>query len=296
MKNFKIVIKKIFKWIGIALGVLIVIVLAVYAKAYFSVQNRLNKKYEVARESFELQSDSSILVMGERYTQICKDCHGSDFGGKVWIDDPLLGRLVTANLTRGKGGLPADYSVEDWLLALRHGLKKDMTPLIVMPAQETNPRSQEDLNAIIAFLSQVPAVDNDLPKSKLRPLGYFLTDIDKLSLMPAEKIDHAQPMTRSVKREVSVEFGKYLAVTCEGCHRSNMKGGPPLAPGYPYIVDISSTGNVGKWTEDQFVNTIRTGNTPEGKQLDPAKMPWSAFKDYSDIELKALFKFLQSMK
>lgn len=256
----------------------------------------MSKTYDVSTETFTLQSDSMILLAGQRYTQVCKDCHGSNFGGKVWLNEPLLGKISAPNLTKGKGGLPQDYSVKDWLLALRHGLRRDMTPLIVMPAHETAARTEEDLNAIIAYCSQMPAVESDLPKIEIGILGYILADLDKINLLPAEKIDHSKPMARSMKREVSVAYGKYLSMACEGCHRSNMKGGPPLAPGHPVVVDISSTGHVGNWSEDQFLTTIRTGNTPEGKHLDPSKMPWTSFKDYTDIELKAIFKFLTSIK
>jgi hypothetical protein len=42
------------------------------------------------------------------------------------IEDDALGRLVSANLTHGKGGLPADYQTADWVMALRHGVgRKD---------------------------------------------------------------------------------------------------------------------------------------------------------------------------
>jgi len=74
-----------------------------------------------------------------------------------------------------------------------------------------------------------------------------------------------------------------------------MKGGPPLAPGFPVVADISSSGNPGKWTEDQFMSTLKSGITPEGKKLNPEEMPWVAFKNYNDTELKALFMFLKSM-
>jgi hypothetical protein len=74
-----------------------------------------------------------------------------------------------------------------------------------------------------------------------------------------------------------------------------MKGGPPLAPGFPVVADITSTGNPGKWTEEQFIHTLQTGTTPEGKKLNPSEMPWVSFKNYNEAELKSLFLFLKSM-
>jgi mono/diheme cytochrome c family protein len=114
-------------------------------------------------------------------------------------------------------------------------------------------------------------------------------------LIPADSIDHSRPLTKGVAREVSVKFGEYLSANCSGCHRKNMKGGPPLAPGFPVVADISSTGNPGKWSEEQFINTLKTGTTPEGKKLKAEEMPWIAFKNYNETEMKALYLFLRSM-
>jgi hypothetical protein len=114
-------------------------------------------------------------------------------------------------------------------------------------------------------------------------------------MIPAEKIDHARSLVVFMEPEVSVEYGKYLTNACQGCHRSDMKGGDPIAPGFPPVANISSSGNIGKWSEEQFINTLRTGLTPEGKSLDPKNMPWTMTKAYTDIELKALYKFLNTI-
>ena len=114
-------------------------------------------------------------------------------------------------------------------------------------------------------------------------------------MFPAEMIDHERPLIKEVKAEVSIDFGKYLSTSCQGCHRENMKGGEPVAPGYPVVADISSTGNPGKWTDEQFIHTLRTGVTPEGKVLKPEEMPWTMAKEFNDIELKALHLYLNSM-
>src|SRR5690606_3981718 len=106
---------------------------------------------------------------------------------------------------------------------------------------------------------------------------------------------HAAKLKRNVKAEVSAEYGKYLSIACQGCHRENMKGGDPVGPGFPDVADISSTGNPGKWTTEQFVNTLRTGNTPEGKILNPKDMPWTMTKAYTDLELHALHLYLRSL-
>jgi cytochrome c553 len=96
------------------------------------------------------------------------------------------------------------------------------------------------------------------------------------------------------KPAVSFEYGHYLATTCSGCHGQNFKGGPAHGANQPAIPDISSSGRAGKWKDDQFIHTMRTGMTPEGKQLSNA-MPWRDFT-YTDDELKAISLYLHKLK
>ncbi|HEY9488654.1 MAG TPA: c-type cytochrome, partial [Chryseosolibacter sp.] len=244
-----------------------------------------------------LPTDSATITYGKRLTTTkgCNDCHGPDLGGKVFIDDPALGFLVAGNLTKGQGGLPADYGVAGWVLALKHGIARNGKPLLFMPSHEYTMLTQRDMSAIIAYCEQVPAVDRELPESSVGPLGRVLTDIGKLPLLPAEMIDHSRTLEADVKSEVSATYGRYLSIACQGCHRPNMKGGEPVAPGFPQVADISSTGKVGKWTPEQFMQTLRTGKTPEGKILNPTEMPWTMTRAYTDVELRALHMYLKSI-
>lgn len=289
--------KKVFKWIGYGLIVIVLLVAGLCAKAYWTVEARLAKQYDINLQPFVLTTDSAIVAEGKRIAQTkdCSGCHSADMGGKVWLDNPLLGKIVAPNLTKGTGGLSETYSTNDWLRALKHGLKRDLTPLKIMPSHELAQLTTTDMNAVIAYCEQLPSVNRTLPDSNLGIVGYLLADLDQIPLISAEKIDHALPLRESIVQEESIEFGKYLAVSCEGCHRKNMKGGPPVAPGFPEVADITRTGHPGKWTVAQFITTLQTGKTPEGKQLKPEQMPWTAYKDYTETEFKALFRYLNSI-
>jgi len=264
---------------------------------YHQVQSRINQKYVVQAPVLKIRYDSAQLAYGERLTIVkgCRDCHGDDMGGKVFVDDPGLGLLIGKNLTKGKGGLPKNYSTEDWVLALKHGIRRDGKTLLFMPSYEFTHLSEEDMSAIIAYAQSLQPVDRELPDHNLKPLSYILTSLDKLPLIVAEKIDHSTELIKQVKSDVSVDFGKYLSTSCTGCHRPNMKGGDPIAPGFPVVPDVTSTGNVGKWTEDQFMTVLRTGKTPEGKEIDPKNMPWTMTAAYTETELKALYAYLKSI-
>lgn len=290
-------LKKILKGAGIVLGILVTLIAGYYTKVYISTENRLNKKYAVDVQPIKLNTDSAALALGARLINAkgCTECHGADLGGKVFIDDPALGLLIAANLTKGKGGRPADYDTEDWVRALKHGLRRDHTPLLFMPSHEFTLLSEQDMGAIISYCSTLPNVDRDLPKNDLGPLAKILSDLGKLPLFPAEMIDHNRKLVKEVKAEISVTYGKYLSTSCLGCHRETMKGGEPVAPGFPMVADISSSGNPGKWTDEQFIQTLRTGVTPEGKVLNPKDMPWPMAKEFNDLELKALHLYLNSL-
>jgi cytochrome c553 len=288
--------RKIFKWTSIVIGGLVAIIALYYTKAYISVGNRAEKKYEYTLQQLAIPKDSAILEEGKRLiiAKGCTDCHAEDFGGKIFIDDPALGQVVAKNLTKGKGGLPKDYSEDDWLRSLKHGLNRDSTSLRIMPSYEFTHFSEQEIKALIAYSIQLPNVDRELPATSFGPLGYILTDLNQLPTFAAEKIDHSNKLMEVVP-EISAAYGKHLSTGCIGCHKETLKGGDPVIPGSPQVADITSAGNIGKWTEDQFVSTLRTGKTPEGKNLPPQYMPWTATKNYTDVELKALYAYLRSI-
>lgn len=290
-------VKKILKVTGIVLGIIVTVIAGYYTKVYISTEKRLHRKYAVNPQPISLSTDSAALALGARLVKAkgCTECHGADLGGKIFIDDAALGLLSAANLTTGKGGRPSDYGTEGWILALKHGIRKDRTPLLFMPSHEFTLLSEQDMGAIISYCSTLPAVDRELPQSDLGPLAKVLSDLGKLPLFPAEMIDHSRNLVKEVKAEISIGYGKYLSTSCQGCHRETMKGGEPVAPGFPVVADISSTGNPGKWTDEQFIQTLRTGVTPEGKKLKPEEMPWPMAGEFNDLELKALHLYLNSL-
>ena len=242
----------------------------------------------------EIPSDSASIAKGSHLFTVynCRECHADNLGGKVMIDDQVLGYVKTANLTKGKGGLPNDYNDQDWLRALKHGLNKDSKPLIAMPSDESSRIPDEDLADIIAYCKSVPPIDNDLGPQKAYPVAKILFAFGKLPIFPALNMSHeVNPITKP-EEVISEDFGATLTISCTGCHRANFAGGPPLAPGHPVVPDISSTGRPGKWTEEQFMNTMRTGTTPEGHSLKNESMPWMSYKEYSDVELKSIRKYI----
>lgn len=268
-----------------------------YAIIYIQTEMRFNRQYVVEAAELTIPSDSASLATGEHLAQIkgCQDCHSENLAGKVFLDDPALGRIVATNLTKGKGGLPADYSDADWVRALRHGINRDGKPLLIMPSDEIAQLSDQDLTALIAYCQRITPVDQPMPTQQVGPVGRLLMAFDKIPMLRAEKIDHTAPSKASISPAISKEYGAYLSASCTGCHRENLQGGPPLAPGFPPVPDLTTQGNLGHWTEQEFIQTLRTGNTPEGKHLRKQYMPWQMTQKYTELELKALWLYLHSL-
>ncbi len=286
----------ILKWTGIVLVGLALVGLVGYAWMYRQTEAAIQKTYLVETQRLSIPGDSAAYQRGNRLAHNwgCKGCHGDDLsGGRAFADaHSPIGILYSANLTSGEGGL--QYHDQDWIRALRHGVGQDDKSLWLMPAQQTSLLSNQDLAALISYLKAQPPVDKTIPQKSLKPLGRVLTFLDELPLLPARMIDHQAVYPDDAQPAVSAAYGKYLAVTCSGCHGADFKGGPPHAPGEPDFPDISATGRPGTWSEAGFVGLFRSGKTPEGRLLSPA-MPIAQFT-FTDDELKALYAYLHQLE
>ncbi|SDL04167.1 hypothetical protein SAMN05421823_104218 [Catalinimonas alkaloidigena] len=287
----------VLRWGLILVGGLLGVILIVAISVYVIAQNKLKHRYEIADVATPaLPRDAASLAHGKHISVIrgCQECHGTDLGGNVMIDDPALGRLLAPNITKGAGGIVQQYTPADWVRTLRHGVSKDGRPLILMPSEEFTELGAHDLTSLIAYLESVPPVNRKLPDTDLGPVGYALVAFNKLPV-PAAIIDHKAPIPPDPVTQVSAEFGKYLAISCSGCHKPDFKGGDPTIPGSPQTADLTSTGNLGTWTEAQFIQTLRTGKTPEGRELANEYMPWKMVANYNDDELKSLYLYFRSL-
>jgi mono/diheme cytochrome c family protein len=101
-----------------------------------------------------------------------------------------------------------------------------------------------------------------------------------------------------------------------GGHPAGLTVPPPPGPSGPWIGSVTGTftawsgpwgvsytanltpdkaTGLGEWTEQQFVDTIRTGRRQgRGREILP-QMPWPAFKNLNDADLKAIFAYLRTV-
>ncbi|MFT3783493.1 MAG: c-type cytochrome [Nibricoccus sp.] len=286
---------KVLLWfIGVLVSVLIVAIAIVYSVS----SRRLHRTYEVTVKTPPIPSDPSAIERGQHiaHTRGCVDCHGGDFGGAKVVENGAIGRLYGPNITHGSGGLPASYTDTDWVRAIRHGVGTNGRPLFLMPSQEFAHFSDEDLGSLIAYLKSVPPVDRARVPISLGPVGRVLVATGKFPIAAAT-IDHAGLQPATVKPGRTVEYGRYLAVGCVGCHGPNYSGGRITGgpPDWPAAANLTAhpTGAVASWSETDFMNALRTGRRPNGSEISPV-MP-RAFGQMNETELGALWLFIKQL-
>jgi cytochrome c553 len=291
--------RKFFKWLGIGVAVLVGLIAIALTTVYAISSSRMSKPYKVDVKPVPIPSDSASIEQGKHIaiTRACIDCHGENFGGRTIVDGPFfVGYIHGPNITRGKGGRGGNLKDIDWVRALRHGVSSDGRALVVMPSEKYYHLNDEDLGCLIAYLKSLPPVDNTMPETSLGALIRTLYVAGEIQ-MAAEMIDHTGPRPTSPPVSVSVEYGHYMSHTCTGCHGKGFAGGaiPGAPPDWKPAANITSAGNLGKWSETDFIRTLRTGTTPEGLKLEPKDMPWPTFAQMTDTELRALYLYLRSV-
>jgi len=268
--------KKIIIWIGIILGGLVVLALLAGLALYPSGMKKLSQSYpDIPVETINIPSDSGAIAQGRHIATVweCTKCHGENLSGMLLANDPFLGTIPASNLTSGNGGIARSYSDTDWIRAIRHGVKPDDRSEIFMYNYST--MSDQDLGALIAYLKSIPPVDSTFPAKRYGPIIPIAPAIG-LFTPAAELIDHNATRPADPEPGATIEYGKYLSTICTECHGTSLPG------------------KLENWKEEDFVNAVRTGVLPNGRQL-PAAMSPKTFGELNDTELAALWLYLQSL-
>ncbi|HEU0296606.1 MAG TPA: c-type cytochrome [Anaerolineales bacterium] len=260
---------------------------------------RINKTYDFPATNLEIPTDAESLAYGKyRVETLCAGCHGADLSGlENWFDGGPLGTIDSANLTSGEGGIGDDFSTEDFVRAIRHGIDQDGKPIFMIAVGATSHLSDEDLASIIAYVRTVPPVDHAVAGKQFTPLAKILFAAGVLPNMPVEEVSHEVNVSAPA-RGASTEYGEYMVNIndCRICHGPNLNGGPFPDPTITRISpNLTPGGELAFWTEADFINTIRTGVTPGGHELDPKLLPWNEYRNLHDYELQAIWMYLQSL-
>ncbi len=265
----------IMKWTAIVLGGLIGLTLLAGLALYPIGMEKLTRSYPgIPVEKVNIPTDPDAIARGRHIAIVwgCTKCHGENLSGVLLADDPFLGTIPASNLTSGKGGIARSYTDADWIRAIRHGVKPDSRVEAFMYDYST--MSDRDLGALIAYLKQIPPIDSDYPAMRFGPIVPLAPAVG-LFTPAAELIDHGAPRPADPMPGATKEYGRYLSAICFECHGAKLAG------------------KLENWKQEDFIRAIRTGVLPDGKRIGPA-MPLKTFGEMNDMELAALWLYLQS--
>ena len=221
--------------------------------------------------------------------------------GQVMVDQGGF-KVVASNITpdpqTGIGG----WSDDEIARAIREGIARDGRALFpMMPYGKFRAMSDEDVASIVVFLRAQKPVHNDPGRTTLPfPVSRLINAAPRPVNQPVPQPDSSNP----------VAYGNYLVNAvgdCAGCHtpRDNhgnalphmdLGGGNPFSESGVEVVTANITpdpSGIGYYDEATFVNVMRTGQV-RGRKLN-AMMPWWAFKNMTDADLKAMYAYLRTV-
>jgi mono/diheme cytochrome c family protein len=264
---------------------------------------------DAAGDTAGLATRGEYLV---RNVSACGHCHAADprrspdgpLSGGTTFRDWRLGSVQAANLTPDATGL-GGWSRDEIARAVRSGVDRNGKLLApVMPYEWLSGLSDRDALAIATYLQALPPVANrtrDHPNLVYRAAKAFV-------LHPVKRTGTVAP-----PRGPTAEYGRYLADhagLCADCHtpRGGLQNAPdkhrlyagdatpPSAfPANPSNLTPDDETGIGRWTEDDFLRTIRSGVNPRGDSLSNF-MPWREYRRMTDDDLRAIYRYLRTLR
>jgi mono/diheme cytochrome c family protein len=263
-------------------------------------ERKMQRHIDLKLDAVAYRSDAASIERG-RYlfrSRNCAECHGVDGAGKDVINDGK-GLLIHApNITSAPGSVVANYSALDWTRTIRHGVKPDGRPAIVMPSEDYARLTDADVAAIVAYVRQLPpaagagaTISFPMPVKALYAAGMVLD--------AAERIDHSLPPAQPVPEAVTLGHGAYVANTCIGCHGAHLSGGkiPGAPPDWPAAANLTpGTGSaLARYPDaDAMFAMFRTGKRPDGSAVSTV-MPFAGLREMNETDVRALYLHLKSV-
>ena len=305
--------KKALRYLLIILAILILIVggfaafIALKGIPKYTAEN-INLKIAFTPQRIEKGRQLSAML--------CNDCHMNSKTGKLtgrkMEEIPQFGAVYSRNITQNAEHGIGKLTDGQLYYLLRTGVRPDGRFLPIMAKLQK--MSDEDLQSIIAFLRSnhqwVQADATASMDSKYSFLSKFLTNMKIIKPMPFYKSVPEPDTTNAVK------WGEYVSlyrVECYTCHSKDFSTddfiNPPNSKGFfgggnefkmpdgskirSLNLTMDEETGIGRWTEDEFVKAVKTGQVPNGQ---PAlRQPMNPYFYLSDGEAKAIYAYLKTI-
>jgi cytochrome c553 len=262
-------------------------------------ERKLQRVIEVSPAPVTLRAGAQWLEQG-RYlfaTRGCADCHGANGAGREVIRSGAM-LIVSPNITAGASSATKHYSTIDWVRTLRHGVKPDGRPVMIMPSEDYNRLTDDDLAAIIGYVGQLPPVPGRTSVIEL-PVAVKVMYAFGAVRDAAEIIDHTLAPEPPVKALVSIAHGAYVAHSCMGCHGEHLSGGripgsPPEWPATANLTPGQGSAMARYPNAEVFMTMLRSGRRPDGSAISRV-MPFGSLSQMNEVDAHALHAYLQTL-
>lgn len=213
-----------------------------------------------------------------------------------------FGDIYSSNLTPDAETGIGRRSDAELARILRFGVRADGRAAFPLMSFQL---SDEDLISVVSYLRAQPAMAHAVPEHELSRFGKALMAFAVTPAHPATAAPVKSPSGATVER------GAYLAnnvSSCVSCHtnrgRDGALVGPPFGGGQrmdvaddatkvfvaPNLTPDPETSPVGAWSENAFLQRLRMGELIAG-----TPMPWGAFAQLTDEDVRALYRYLRSL-
>ena len=317
---FFISMKKVIRYIGIGLAVVLVGIGGVLAYVKFGLPN-VGPPPAITVKATPAQIERGRYLAN--HVNVCMDCHST----RDW--SRYAGPLVPG--TMGKGGerfgpemgFPGVFysrnitpaGIGHWtdgelFRAITAGVDRDGGALFpVMPHPSYGRMDTEDVKSIIAYVRTLQPIENKTPAHAIDfPMNFILNTI------PQQPNPQPRPDTTDALAQ-----GRYLvnAASCNDCHTKREKGSPiagmEFAGGMEFAMPdgIVRSANItpdpetglGRWTKEAFIARFKAhdptrGNTPPAVKPGEKQtlMPWIMYAGMTENDLGAIYTYLQTLK
>lgn len=299
--------KKVLRITAILLGGLIgLLMLAILG---LTVYGQVKFKPRMAnRPLYTITADTSPegIARGEylvRSAMACGDCHSAEGGSgplsgtfETFSEGPISGVFAAPNLTPDPETGLGNWTDAEIARAIREGVDKDGVGLLVMPSFNYHIMSDADVAAIVGYLRSQEPVKNEIPPFQANTVGKVVA---ALGMMGPTSVGTPIEAPQTTPEKDTMEYGEYVMVLsgCRDCHGFDLGGGaiPFAEPGTPDAPSLNPSGRAAHWNEADFIQTMRTGLTPEGFNLNPEAMPWPVYGKMSDEDLASILMYMKTL-
>jgi mono/diheme cytochrome c family protein len=232
----------------------------------------------------------------------CAGCHGKDLSGGVALETPF-GRMMTPNITPDKETGIGNYSVQDFILAMRRGVApggKRLYP--AMPYTYYAHMGERNVTALWNYLQTVKPVKKSVDVNQLHfpfNMRVLMRGWNKLFFNPAPVLNK--------QKSIAWNRGAYLVngpAHCGACHSPKNAFGADKGQlsgaslqGW-FAPDLTSENNagLGSWTADDIVEYLRSGRNRHSLASGPmAEAVENSTSMMQETDLKAMAIYLKDL-